>query len=168
MSVKKFMQQVHRESSMSQTVGVRATVAPKPKMIKTEEPEVPKEAVEEMAQVQQEVLEEPMIQGKPVIPAQINPSTDISTPIQQIARPDIALERYGVNPWKSNFNIYNKDIVNFVRNFSAENQLNGGSAITKSQMIEVLLDVVFYDMQLKPEGFQSVQELRKHLQEKLR
>ena len=95
-------------------------------------------------------------------------TNSLSSSAKKIARTDISSEVYGVSAWKSNFDLHNKELVEFVRNFSANNQLNGGCAITKSQLIEVILDVMYYDVGLEPIGFQSVQELRSYIQEKIK
>jgi hypothetical protein len=101
----------------------------------------------------------------------MQPKTSIASlpsSVKKVARPDLDPSTYGVSPWKSNFDVYNKELVEFIRNFSANNQLNGGCAITKSQLIEVILDVIYYDLKLDPIGFESVQELRKYLQDRIR
>jgi hypothetical protein len=92
----------------------------------------------------------------------------LSPAAKKIARMDVSPEVYGVSAWKSNFDLHNKELVEFIRNFSANNQLNGGCAITKSQLIEVILDVMYYDLGLEPIGFQNIQELRSYIQEKIK
>ena len=92
-------------------------------------------------------------------------SDTIPSKARFVAREDVSPDVYGVNPWKSNFDIYDKNVARFIRNFSQENRMNGGKAITKSQLIETILNVMIYDVQLKPIGFQSTKHLREYLYE---
>jgi hypothetical protein len=90
------------------------------------------------------------------------------TGANKVARLDVPIETYGVNPVTSAINIYNMELHEFLGSFSARNQFRGGAAINKSTLIEVILDVAMYDMGLQPQGFQSAQELREFLQSKIK
>lgn len=90
------------------------------------------------------------------------------TGVMQIARNDVPLESYGVKAVATNFNCYNKELFDWLRTFSSNNQFSGGVAITKSQIIEIALDVLFYDLGINPIGYESQQALREDIQNKIR
>lgn len=95
----------------------------------------------------------------------------LNTKIRQIARPDLPIEYYRHGPKKSHFDLYNRNLAKRLesQNFSQVNAYtNGGVSLTKSQVIEACLDFVFYDMELRPEGFKSTEDLRNHLRSKLK
>lgn len=92
------------------------------------------------------------------------PAKKIKSAFDKIRRPGLDDSVYGVRPWLSNMQVYNRDLVHFIRNFSTENKLNGGVPITKSELLEVILEVLFYDKGLKPIGFESIEQLRAYLQ----
>jgi len=137
-----------------------------------EETAVEEQVVEET--VAQEVAPterfEPPVQQEPVrrpIPQAVSPKLDNSsypTGVVQIARPDVDPSVYGRKAVATNFNCYNKEVFEWMRSFSSNNQFNGGVPITKSQLIEVILDVVMYDLDIKPIGYASQQELREDIQ----
>ncbi len=85
----------------------------------------------------------------------------------QIARSDIPESTYGVKPVATNFNCYNKELFQWLRDFSSSNQFNGGVPITKSQLIEIILDVMYYDLGIEPIGYGSQEELREEIQRKI-
>jgi hypothetical protein len=117
---------------------------------------------------------EPKTDSKPiettvVAKTKASVSADYLSPAaKKIARKDVSPDVYGVSSWKSNFDLHNKELVEFIRNFSSNNKLNGGCSITKSQLIEVILDVMYYDLGLEPIGFQSIEELRSYIQERIK
>ncbi|KAF2421582.1 hypothetical protein [Bacillus subtilis] len=93
---------------------------------------------------------------------------DIPTKLKQIARDDVPIDHYGLKPVKSNFDCYNKEIFKWLKNFSTENQFNGGVAIHKSQVTEMALEVLFYELGINPIGYESQQALRDDIQQKLK
>ncbi|MBU5262001.1 hypothetical protein [Bacillus atrophaeus] len=93
---------------------------------------------------------------------------DVPTKLKQIARDDVPDEHYGLKPVKSNFDCYNKEIFKWLKNFSTENQFNGGVAIHKSQVTEMALEVLFYELGINPIGYESQQALRDDIQQKLK
>lgn len=92
----------------------------------------------------------------------------IPTQIAQVKRPDVDIEEYGIKPDITNFQLYNYELSEFLTSFSKRNKKNGGNAITKSQLMETILGFAFYDLKLKPKGYQSTQELLRDLQEKMK
>jgi hypothetical protein len=150
MGAKDLMRKVHQQGKLQQTKPNSVAVQPEP--------------IREI--VQQPIQVEKPVQVKNV--DSVKHTSDLPTAVKKIARPDIPIDTYGINSWKSNFDIYNKEVVKFIRNFSANNQLNGGNAITKSQLIEVVLDVMIYDLGLQPLGFESPKALREYIQEQLK
>lgn len=150
---KALMKQAHMRASQPLTPapvvsgGVKETpVTPRP------EPPAPQP-------VQQVVVPAPQVQQKP----KAKP-----TGVMQIARNDVPLESYGVKAVATNFNCYNKELFDWLRTFSSNNQFSGGVAITKSQIIEIALDVLFYDLGINPIGYESQQALREDIQNKIR
>lgn len=106
----------------------------------------------------------PSISSTPKDRAEVSANTSIS----QIARPELPVTTYGVKPVATSFNCYNKELFEWLRNFSSNNQFSGGVAITKSQLIEIALDVIMYDLAIKPIGYESQQALREDIQNKLK
>lgn len=90
------------------------------------------------------------------------------TGVAQIARDDVPVNSYGVKPVATNFNCYNKELFEWLKTFSSNNQFSGGVPITKSQLIEVMLDVMYYDLGINPIGYESQQALREDIQNKVR
>lgn len=107
-------------------------------------------------QIQEEIIEETIKEQEK--------DKQIPTSLKQIKRKGLSLDAYGLKPYKTNFDLWNYELVDFLTNFSKENQKHGGVPINKSKLMEIILDVIYYDVHLKPEGFQSVEELRDHLQ----
>jgi hypothetical protein len=91
----------------------------------------------------------------------------IPTGVTQIARNDVPLTIYGIKPVATNFNCYNKDIFKWLRDFSSNNQFNGGVPVTKSQVIEIALDVLMYDLGINPIGYESQEALREDIQRRI-
>ena len=160
---KQLMQKAYRNSANIDPTTVPAPVALKEKKVEEAIMKLKPTAMHTEALIEDSAS----VIVRPVM-TRHNSSLTTNTPVAQIAREDLAIEKYGVNSWKSNFNIYNKDIVDFVRNFSSSNQLSGGKAITKSQMLEVMLDVMYYDLDIRPIGFDSPNDFREYLKEKMR
>ena len=98
----------------------------------------------------------------------VKQSIKVPTGVSQIAREDAPLSDYGVKPVATNFNCYNKEVFKWLRDFSSNNQFNGGVPITKSQVIEIALDVLLYDLGINPIGYESQQTLREDIQNKIR
>lgn len=90
------------------------------------------------------------------------------TAVNQIARDDVPYEFYGIKPVTTNFNCYNKDLFKWLQSFSSDNQFNGGVAITKSQLFEIVLDVIKYDLDINPIGYESQQALREDIQNRIK
>jgi len=91
----------------------------------------------------------------------------IPTAIKKVKREDRDLSEYGINPDISTFQLYNYELSEFVTSFSRENKRNGGKSISKSQLIEALIGFAVYDLNLTPDGYDSVQELTKELKTRL-
>lgn len=86
-----------------------------------------------------------------------------------IKRPDLPDELYREVPATSTYQIYNDEIESFVKGFSSNNaRFRGGAKITPSMLIEALLDIAYYDMDIRPEGFVDVEDLRDHIRSKLK
>ncbi|QHW35780.1 hypothetical protein GZH47_33340 (plasmid) [Paenibacillus rhizovicinus] len=93
---------------------------------------------------------------------------DLPAEAKKVYRDDVDPERYGVKPLQRNVRYYNKDIVKWLGDFSEENQLEGGEAITQSVLIETLLGIAMYDLQLQPDGFKSARDVRQYILSKLK
>lgn len=100
----------------------------------------------------------------------------LGTKARQVARPDLPVNFYiprykegkdgsekVVDKSKGNFDLYNFDLNDKLSRFSDENQDAGGVAITRSQITEACLDFVFYDLELRPDGFKSTEDVRNYL-----
>ncbi|GAK41920.1 hypothetical protein TCA2_4412 [Paenibacillus sp. TCA20] len=86
-----------------------------------------------------------------------------------VKRPELPDDLYREVPSTSSYQIYNKDIDKFIKNFSSENsQYRGGAKITPSMLIEAVLDFTFYDMDIRPDGYIDLEELREHMRSKLK
>lgn len=131
-----------------------------PTVVKT----APTKAIPETKQETAPVIRQP----KPAPKKSSLPVTDIPTAVRQIARPDVDLTIYGAKSVATNFNCYNRDLWTWLTTFSSANQFNGGNPITKSQLIEISLDVVMYDLDINPVGYESQQELREAIQKRIR
>lgn len=112
--------------------------------------------------------EEPLPPARPVVARKTKQQSDIPTAVQQIIREDVPLEYYGVKPVQTNFGCYNKELWKWLKEFSSENRFNGGVPITKSQLMEICLDVVMYDLDINPIGYESQQQLREDIQNRIR
>lgn len=121
------------------------------------------------------VKETPRAERPPAPPAQrparkepLHQHADIPTAVKQIAREDVDITNYGIKPVATNFNVYNKELWKWLTGFSSDNRFNGGVPITKSQLMEICLDVIMYDLDIEPIGYESQQELREAIQRKLK
>lgn len=81
-----------------------------------------------------------------------------------VMRPGVDPDVYSIKPPQGSLGIYNREVDDFISSFSKDNQRNGGVAITKSQLIEIVFDVLHYDLAIAPIGYESHEELRQHLQ----
>ena len=83
--------------------------------------------------------------------------------ITKFKRSDIDPSLYGIKTVASNFMVSNTEVLDFITSFSRKNQSAGGCSITKSVLIELMIDVIYYDLGLRPNGFMSPHELREYL-----
>jgi hypothetical protein len=83
-------------------------------------------------------------------------------------RDDLDPSVYGVQRIMSGFQLHNIEVIDWLSSFSKHNQLNGGCTITKSTLLEVILDVVYYEMNVQPHGFQSPHDLRDYLMTRIK
>lgn len=95
-------------------------------------------------------------------------SRPLPTQVQRIMRHDIDPNAYGLKPDVTTLQIYNYEVSQFLTSFSKMNKKNGGNAITRSQLIEVICDVMYYDLGLRPDGFSSPQEIRRFIQNRIK
>jgi hypothetical protein len=115
-----------------------------------------------------------VIKSAPATPVKEQPKPEVTvpadtpTPVKQIARPDVDISTYGLKPVATNFNCYNRELWKWLTSFSSDNRFNGGSSITKSQLMEISLDVIMYDLGINPIGYESQQELREAIQNRIR
>lgn len=112
----------------------------------------------------EEVKEEQSTPNKTSLPEN---DANLPTAIRQVKRPDVSVEEYGVKPDITNFQLYNYELSEFLSSFSRQNKKNGGNPITKSQFMETVLGFVYYDMKVRPDGFESTQDLLSYLQKQL-
>ncbi len=85
-----------------------------------------------------------------------------------VARIDVASSLYPEEPNRTSLHIYNNEVFDFLGDFSRDNARAGGAKIKHSMILEVLADVAFYDMGIRPDGIRSVAELRQLIQSKLK
>jgi hypothetical protein len=104
----------------------------------------------------------------PVMTKPTRTQVALPTGVSQIARDDVPVTDYGIKPVATNFNCYNKEVFKWLREFSSNNQFSGGVPVTKSQVIEIALDVLMYDLGINPIGYESQQALREDIQNKIR
>lgn len=147
--VKAMMKQAHSQSHTLTPAPMVSNIKPAPT---TSRPEVHPQAVPH---------------ARPMAPERKKP-VNVPTGVLQIARDDVLVEDYGVKPVATNFNCYNKEVFKWLRDFSSSNQFSGGVPITKSQVIEIALDVLMYDLDINPIGYESQQALREDIQNKIR
>jgi hypothetical protein len=128
--------------------------------------EEPTKAVNETAST----IEHPPLQRSTPSPPKMKRQGEANLPTGalQIAREDVDPESYGIKPVATNFNCYNKKLFTWLKSFSSDNQFNGGVPITKSQVIEIMLDVMMYDLDINPIGYESQAELREDIQRKIK
>jgi hypothetical protein len=157
-SARDFLKQAKQRSTNQEQDSLHTFIQPEPTIqMKSPEPEMTYEPVRQVAPAP--------VARKPVVKQN---QDSLSSMVQKVARTDVPANVYGVKPVASQLNIYNKDLHRYLGSWSAENQFNGGTALNKSTLIEAILDFVYYDMQLEPEGFQSAEELREHLRSKIK
>lgn len=75
---------------------------------------------------------------------------------------------YGSKRLQTSFDCANKEVHQWAKNFTTENQFNGGCSITKSDLIEICLDTFFYDLGLEPIGYESYAEMREDIWRKMK
>jgi hypothetical protein len=113
------------------------------------------------------------VKQRPVSPRPATPPAQpranrIPTELKQIARPDVPVDHYGVKGVQLHFQPYNKVLRRWLKDFSSENQSNGGCAITKTQVMEMMLDIMMYDLEILPLGYETQQEMREDILEKMK
>jgi hypothetical protein len=93
----------------------------------------------------------------------------LDTKIRKVKRADLPASYYRENPDTSTYQIYNDELNEFIKTFSRKNSAKrGGAKLHPSTLIEVVLDVAYYDMGLRPDGFRSAEEVREFLRSKLK
>ncbi|MGV7000282.1 hypothetical protein ACWA2C_16475 [Priestia megaterium] len=107
-------------------------------------------------------------QQRPARSAAVNVNTELPKGIVDVMRDDVPASDYGVKRVQTHFDCANRVVRKWITDFSSDNQFNGGVAITKSQAIEVMLDVMYYDLGINPIGYESAQELREDIINKIR
>jgi len=95
-------------------------------------------------------------------------SVDVKAEVKKVMRQDVSPDKYGVEPVQRNIRYYNEDVVEWLGKFSTKNQFRGGIAFNQSAVIENILQVMIYDLDLQPIGFKSGEELRQHILQKLK
>ncbi|WP_067923796.1 hypothetical protein [Alicyclobacillus shizuokensis] len=151
------------EPSFSMASMVRRAPASAPTSVRT---------VDEVAVTRQKSIQEEPSAPSPSAPPDSKTDTEypeVPRKARHVYRPGLDPKLYSPNkPVMKQVGIYNREIYKWTSDFSEENQFNGGCAITQSTLIEIILDVVKYDMGLEPIGFPSTQALREYLQSKLK
>lgn len=150
--VKAMMKQAYTQSQASVESPVKVNIKPAP---------------EEALFIPIQTTQTPLASVKAAKPTR-NELSELPTGVAQIARDDVPVTSYGVKPVATNFNCYNKELFEWLKSFSSNNQFNGGVPITKSQFIEVVLDVIYYDLGINPIGYESQQALREDIQNKIK
>lgn len=112
-------------------------------------------------------IEQSQPKPRPTAP-KYNYSAPASHPARFVMRDDVEPSIYAIKTPQSSYGIYNTDVDDFIKDFSKKNQRAGGCAITQSQLIEIVMDVMHYDIGLKPDGFGSHDELRQFIRSNLR
>ena len=135
-----------------------------------ESPELEEEPEKTLIE-EEEVI--PSVEVKQVVEAPVKPKTKKKTqssdhPAKDLMREGIPESNYAEVPTRSTFGVHNYDIDDFLTDFSKKNQRRGGIPITKSHLIELVMDVAIYDMGLTPSGFNSKEEVREYLQKRLK
>lgn len=154
-SAKDFMRQAHANRENTATKEAPPTLTPSPVVTNSKpEPTTPRP-------------EAPPPQRKAKVLVTPAGFDDMPTSVKQIARHDVPVEHYGVSSYQSNFGVFDKEMLKWLTEFSKENKMNGGCSITKSQLIHIIMDVAFYDLDISPIGFESHQELREHIQNQI-
>lgn len=173
--IKALMKQVHANSGPSSAPFVQPSAK-----VKFSIPEIEEEPRKEEMIVEDVPVEPVMTAEKPKTPVAksvkevrhtmvaVQKDSSLPTGVLQIARDDVSVTSYGVKPVATNFNCYNKELFEWLRTFSSNNQFNGGCAITKSQLIEIVLDVIYYDLGINPIGYESQQALREDIQMRIK
>jgi hypothetical protein len=101
-------------------------------------------------------------------------SGELSDKAKQMARADIDPALYSQEPIQVHMKIFNKEIRDFIQDFKKNNQHVGGKPFNQTIATEIMLEVLYYDIGIRPynentgRGFQSPEEFRAYLQEKLK
>lgn len=75
---------------------------------------------------------------------------------------------YGSKRLQTSFDCANKEVHQWAKSFTTENQFNGGCSITKSDLIEICLDTFFYDLGIEPVGYETYAEFREDIWRKMK
>lgn len=86
---------------------------------------------------------------------------------EKIIRDDVPIHRYSIAPLRKNMKLHNTELMRFISDFSRENQLAGGTPIKMSMVIELALELLYYDLNVRPLGFQDLNQLRNYIQQQI-
>lgn len=86
----------------------------------------------------------------------------------KFARRDINPASYRNSRKQANFEYANEVVHGWAKEFSNANQdNNNGCAITRSDLIEICMDTIFYDLAIDPIGYKSHDELRADIKNRM-
>lgn len=109
----------------------------------------------------------------PTTPIEQTEEKGIHKNLQKFKREEFPLDMYYEKPFPVRFQMLNAELHQFLQTFSSQNQRHRGKAILNYNLMEVMMEVIIYDLGLKPyneetgKGFQSIQEIRDYLQRKI-
>lgn len=84
-----------------------------------------------------------------------------------VKRDDVPAENYWETAKVSTYGIFDSELYSWLSNFSKENQEKGGAPLPAGFIIEIVLGMLKYDLDIQPEGFDSKGSFIAELKRKL-
>lgn len=86
---------------------------------------------------------------------------------RHVQREDVPIENYTESIRTTSFNLYDKELRKWLKDFSERNQDNGGCPIPQAFFLEILLGFLHYDLKLEANGYRTRDEFINDLKRKL-
>lgn len=132
-----------------------------------------KEVIHEEVQQQ---AEEPVNYVQPAYEPPVQSSVSNTTTYERlpsghkaryVQRHDVPTENYTERIRTTSFNIYDKELRKWLKDFSENNQDNGGCPIPQAFILEMVLGILHYDLKMEPNGYRTRDEFIADLKRKM-
>lgn len=88
-------------------------------------------------------------------------------PARFVSRKDVDVSVYSDKPHTSSYNLYDDNLYDWITNFSKINQKNGGCSLPASYILEKIIGLLYYDLNILPRGFTSREQFLKEIKNKM-